>query len=255
MWGTHSRSLILFRHVAFGKPLPLPILSAFFFLGRKYGIRTLFIEAQERLYKEFPLDLGDVDLANVGDSRFIKDAPYAELAIFARKAGLLSILPHILYGCCESYTPREITAGVQTGLSGNSVCNLPVQDQIICLLGYQAIFKAQAETTYSWIHHPGLLSLRCSCSSLRLVSLTRRFTPLPCVSGLDAWDDSGFEYCGFCVEEAKVEHRTGRQKFWELLPSLFDMPTWEELRKEREDLLTEGTTSCTCSYHRSIHIH
>lgn len=29
-------------------------------------------------------------------------------------------------------------------------------------------------------------------------------------------------------------HKTGREKFWELLPSLFGLPPWEELNKERE---------------------
>ncbi|KZP30901.1 hypothetical protein FIBSPDRAFT_814333 [Athelia psychrophila] len=229
------------RHAAPGKPLPLPILSAFFFLGRKYGIRTLFIEAQERLYKEFPLDLEDMEAATVGGWGVIKDAPYVDLAIFARKAGLLSILPHILYGCCDSYTPREITGGVLIGLSDDSVRYLPPQDQIICLSGYQAIFKAQAETTYRWIRSPDHFYFCCACYSSRSLSLSKRFTPLLLVSGLDTWDDSDFDYCGNCVEGAKMEHRIGREEFWELLPSLFDLPSWEELRKERQDLLREGT--------------
>ncbi|KZP13134.1 hypothetical protein FIBSPDRAFT_798094, partial [Athelia psychrophila] len=218
------------EYVAFGRPLPLPILSAFFFLGRKYGIRTLFIEAQERLYKEFPLNLEDMDVSTVGGWGVIKDAPYVDLAIFARKAGLLSILPHILYGCCDSYTPREITAGVLIGLSDDSVRYLPTQDQIICLSGYQAIFKAQAETSHHWIHNLDyFLSFCCVCHSSRLSSLNKRFTPLPVVSGLDTWDDSDFECCGICIDDAKLEHSIGRGAFWELLPSLFDLPSWEEL--------------------------
>ena len=67
------------------------------------------------------------------------------------------------------------------------------------------------------------------------------FTGNPSVAGLDEWgsiDDLSTlkKLCEYCSRIAKSSHRVGRLEFWDQLPSLFDLPPWEELLKEREDM-------------------
>lgn len=39
--------------------------------------------------------------------------------------------------------------------------------------------------------------------------------------------------CEICIDIAKGEHGAGRQRLWNALPGVFDLPAWEELNKER----------------------
>ena len=99
------------RYVAFAEKLPLAVISAFICLGKKYDIRTLYVEAVKKLFQEVPATLAEYDGPTNDKWIVIDDPEYMDLAILARKAGLLSILPYLLFVICSIYSSDEIKNG------------------------------------------------------------------------------------------------------------------------------------------------
>lgn len=62
----------------------------------------------------------------------------------------------------------------------------------------------------------------------------------PPIHGLDTFEDItssslfAFELCDQCIGIAKQSHAQGRKDFWDQLPEVFDLPEWNELKKERD---------------------
>lgn len=224
------------------KPLPLAVISAFVRLGAKYDIPKLRIEGQQRIFDEIPVDPAHPDTGAEEDPTWklvTKPEHWFEVAIFARTTGLLSVLPYALYGCCKQYLPSEIIGGATR--KDGTLISLSVPDQLACLAGYHAIYKAQAETTYSWAYAEtapaGCTSI--ICAHVRDKYLKDHFTALPVIGGLDPFDKLDLRHgglCHVCAYQAQDMHTDGRQDFWELLPGLFSLPSWDELRKEREEM-------------------
>lgn len=214
----------------------MAVLSAFLHLGRKYNITRVRVEARKRLYQQFPFTLAEHDAAgtiwNCINGKPKKET-LLEFLVIARREGLLSILPSILYKCCKLYTESQII-GEQ---------DLPLLDQIVCLAGHRAICRAQARTTYKWMHESETLSANCAtegrCDRARQKYIIRFFTSDPIIAGLDIcsrqpWQSLGL--CQACEKSARGRHEAGRLEFWELLPSLLQLPSWSELIEERLDI-------------------
>lgn len=116
---------------------------------------------------------------------------------------------------------------------------LSVSDQLACLAGFRAICKAQAETTYCWAYTSTSTFANCTsqvCSIFRHNLVVHAFSSSPLIAGFDTFHTlvDPDMFCPACAHQAEGMHNTGREKFWALLPSLFDLPPWEELKKERE---------------------
>lgn len=222
--------------------MPFPVLSAFLCLGGKYDIRKLEIEARRRLYSRFPLTLEEDDVAkrSVHEFEFPAKDPYFQVLKLAHRAGLISILPRVLYYCCETYPESFLEHG---GDVDGSTKTLSVQDQNICLAGREAIFEAQAKTTCEWLCDPDTLS--DVCATPERCNLGRQKAYLATLASahpiaLELWPMSSMrlngELCEECATIAWDMHKDGREYFWEQLPELFDLSTWDVLAKEREDL-------------------
>ncbi|KZP19781.1 hypothetical protein FIBSPDRAFT_790422 [Athelia psychrophila] len=222
------------EYVGLEEALPLPVISAFVRLGTKYDIQKLRIEGKKRIFKEFPADLDHAHSAVRPEWTFVAE-PYCwlELVLFARTTGLLCILPHALYGCCQLYTPSQIMGG--TPQRDGTMVVLSVADQLACFAGFRAMCTAQAETTYSWAYskHPPASCTSTTCSPIRQQVINLNFTSSPLVIGLQKFPYRSV-LCSACADQAEEMHEAGRAKFWVLLPSLFGLPPWEELNKERE---------------------
>lgn len=54
--------------------------------------------------------------------------------------------------------------------------------------------------------------------------------------GVDKW----LKLCSYCMQDLRKMWKDGREKAWEELPQQFGLPSWGELRKARDDHLTEG---------------
>lgn len=236
-----------------GEPLALHIIAAFVCLGQKYDIPTLNHEARKRIYRLFPITLEEHDASNKwGDIDLSVDErrgrhSYFDLLIIARRAGLLSILPLLLYYCCEDYPPSSIKNGFQ--LTALKKACFPLEDQVALLAGYPTISTAQFKTTYIWTI-PSVAPSTCTspeeCRFTRQEYFKKRFifnTRIQKKSRFGALQDwntatAGWQvkFCNHCTEVSRRAHEYGRREFWNMLPSLFDLPSWEELSKERDDM-------------------
>lgn len=118
---------------------------------------------------------------------------------------------------------------------------LSLEDQIACLVGYHTLINTQANTTYSWIYtdtvdYPAIYPM-CRCGPHRKDILIDCFIPVPSVQGLDQWEDSWEPFfCKCCIREVKAAQQLGRQEIWDQLPTIFGLPVWDELLKERVGL-------------------
>ncbi|KZP04934.1 hypothetical protein FIBSPDRAFT_1045358 [Athelia psychrophila] len=231
------------EYVGLEEALPLPVISAFIRLGMKYDIHKLRIEGQKRIFNEFPDALACVETGVNGHWnptwKFVRRPKHwFELVTFARTTGLLSILPFVLYTCCQRYSTFKIM-GVSKQSDGTLI-SLSIQDQLACLAGFQGICKAQAETTFSWVY-ANSRPTNCTsegCSLFRDAYLKFKFTPVPAIAGLETFKSEVRHggLCSVCADHADEMQRKGREQFWLLLPSLFGLPPWEELCKERQEV-------------------
>ncbi|KAF7973894.1 hypothetical protein HWV62_14032 [Athelia sp. TMB] len=229
----------LFRHryLTSDDKMTFPVLAALLCLGRKYNIRKMQLEARKRIYSRYPTSLKEYDAAV---RKWIGLEPPAHSKLcsvltIARRAGLLSILPAVFYACCVTYSVSAVA-------TKPAFCLLP-SDQITCLAGRHAMYDAQAETTFAWVYTAQTLDPNCSspkrCHQARQKCLIDRFLPTPKDFGLDKWSYTSVyidgKLCEECMEAAQEKHEAGRAAFWERLPTLFNLPPWAELSKEREE--------------------
>ncbi|KZP30914.1 hypothetical protein FIBSPDRAFT_976750 [Athelia psychrophila] len=161
-----------------------------------------------------------------------------QLAHLARKEGLLSVLPYVLYRCIQDYSATTLLNGILT--PDGTVRRLAPEDQLACLEGYRCLVKVQADTALTWLYDADTLSDMCIqpniCNQLRHKLLKVNLISKPAVSGLEAWNARHADgLCAPCTQNALWDHDAGREALWEILPELIDLPSWSELEKEREE--------------------
>lgn len=170
------------------------------------------------------------------DVDIIEHSQFMHLAVLARKEGLISVLPYILYECCTIYSTAELLQGIHS--QNHATIILAPEDQLACLAAHTAIIEAQAKTTFRWLYEAEeLMSNYCpeGCYQARQNVISCQFNPLPDLLGLGEWAESySEELCLFCSTAAKEKHSEGRERFWEMLPSIFNLPAWSDLENERE---------------------
>lgn len=160
-----------------------------------------------------------------------------QFTVLARKTGLLSILPYVLYGCCK-LPIRDLVEGVN--VDKVTIC-LSQRDQVACLAGYRAICDVQAETTWKWLYDRGDLSPGCvtkiACKKARSDYHFRVFSPKQRCVGFLPWAKvRAGGLCTACIAVAQERHTAGSAELWKQLPGFFYLPPWSELLKERQNL-------------------
>ncbi|KAF7982515.1 hypothetical protein HWV62_28122 [Athelia sp. TMB] len=237
------------EYLSYGEKLEFPVLSAFLCLGRKYDIRKLELEGRKRIYNEFSTTLQEYDAVGRGIwktsfacPRLSKSYHLLEFLALARRMDLLSILPQLFYFCCSKLHPA---ADLVKGWRDGTYAACSADDQLTILAGFEAIYRAQAKTTFAWLYQRETLAQECAtsyqCELGRAKYLRDMFTPVPFPVGLLTWEYADVNLfrsllCEHCTARARALHEAGRLEFWKLLPSLFGLPPWEELLKEREEI-------------------
>lgn len=221
--------------------MPLAVVSAFVTLGSKYDIERLHVAGKKALYQEFPTVLEDLNA--LGSFKFIEiddhTSHWMQLAQLARKGGLLSVLPYVLYRCIQEYPATSLLRGIEQ--ADGTVRRLAPEDQLACLEGHRRLVREQTNETFAWIYGSGRLSDECLrpkiCNELLHELSKSRSTPEPVVSGLDLWNsmETG-QLCAMCSDISEYLHTVGREALWERLPELLDLPPWSELQKERANV-------------------
>lgn len=222
--------------MALGEPLPIEIVAAFLRLGNKYKIEVLRAEALKRLFHEYPLEVRDFD--EMGHWSMIESGAWviSDTVKLAREQNLLSVLPVALYIVCRDYSAEEIMGSISKS-DGSLRPVLNSVDQCLCLAAYVRLLQTQGDTTLSWINSSSSYP-HCedssTCCAVRQRLICKIFFPVAALGGLGYWEQDWEErMCESCVAIAKDLHDEGRANFWDALPSIFDLPEWAELKKDR----------------------
>jgi hypothetical protein len=210
------------------------VVEIYLRLGTKYHMKEFRTQAVKRLSYEFPATLEEVDAMD-NYSRIDRCTPYVDeiftVINLGRSCNLPRVLPWAFTAACELVSIKDIFR--ETGPT------LSREDQQICMVGWRRLLKKQRVTTFGWLTTGNDACSVSSCRSARHKLLVSRLLPSKYPSGIDLecmplagwqaeWEEN---VCGRCTTVARASHQTGRQKMWDALPSIFDLPEWEELIK------------------------
>jgi hypothetical protein len=202
-------------------------------IGTKYEIEDLRAEGIRRLHADYPSTLELYDELRNGKKLAIDlhIGRSFDIANLARETGTLSVLPVVLYSCCRIFDNEGIFEGCQTQ-DGKPIV-LSSTDQKICILAKDKLLALQARETFGWL---GVGSDQDRCPDSRCKNTKRRifqsiWYPKPKCAALDPWTWSG-NMCLECEVDARGKHAAGRAEIWSQLPSVFDLPEWDELLDE-----------------------
>ncbi|KAJ7039779.1 hypothetical protein C8F04DRAFT_1084798 [Mycena alexandri] len=226
------------------KAIPFAYIASFVRLGRKYEFRNLFNIAVERLAFENPTTLKEYDAlidtlklaaghstTRIVDYRGIRQ----DTLTLARENGLLAILPCayfrvVLRGAADIFKSTLQPDGTTSHLS----CT----DHRICAVGLEKVLATQfrPDSLLGWVilwkPTDGCKSVS-TCQSWRDSFLPRILSLAGSkVYSLSVMSFEDAQLCESCQEQAKPALIAGRTKFWEDLPSFFDLPPWSELRND-----------------------
>ena len=115
---------------------------------------------------------------------------------------------------------------------------LSAENQKACLRGRECLIWAQHDKTFKWMDvtdptlFPDCRSIE-KCNRVRMALFYRTFRGKTVCYALAAWSsDDGDGLCSPCIESSQTMLGAGRAEIWNELPSVFDLPPWEELVKE-----------------------
>jgi len=194
-------------------------------ISTKYHMTQLRGKCIGIIQEKFPSTLAGCDSVL---SKEIKYNPTEIVRVIplAREANVPLVLPWAFYLCTH--------ISVDDILS-NTV--LSWRDKALCLAGKERLWEMQKNKTHRFLFEFNP-SVQCSsgCSLRHYTTLdwrgaeALRIGPHP----LEEYTDwKAFKICGKCLDMMVGQHKEGRQKVWDLLPSLFQLGTWEQISQEQ----------------------
>jgi hypothetical protein len=203
-------------------------------LSTKYHVQPLRQKCINLLTPKIPTTYIWFKGLNHGRGKRYSDFPVDicfQIINLAREANVPELLPFAFYLCAR--LPTNLV------LNGTSAAVLSWKDRAICLAGRAELLHAQRTISYS----PFIdIQQSASCET----------RPSPCVSKIPAttriaWERRIFveihtleicssmpmkrHVCTPCVEHAMLQHREGCEQVWNMLPGIFQLGSWEDIRK------------------------
>ncbi|KAJ7039805.1 hypothetical protein C8F04DRAFT_949202, partial [Mycena alexandri] len=227
--------------------IPFPYIASFVRLGRKYEFRNLFNIAVGRLAFENPATLKKYDaLMDTLELAAGKRVPHSTTRIvnypgirqdtltLVRENGLLALLPCAYYRVL-SYSIDEIFSGISR--PDGTTSRLSSIDLRTCAVGLERVLAMQfmPDSPLGWIilwKPTDDCKSVSTCQSWRDTFISSILISGPKVYSLSVLTLENTQLCVSCKEPAGRAAIAGRAKFWEDLPSFFDLPPWSELRND-----------------------
>jgi hypothetical protein len=212
--------------------LALPHLVAMLRLGRKYNVEPFWKEADRRLVADYPSTWKDyVMLFSEG---------YSEIDIYGSHSLILDIAAPVYEHAPRIVLPAFYLDCLLKDVSSIMDAKLPPALLRTLLVGREA-FSERGGSLLDMLHG------RCpmqACMELRyervhewtkgrkLVEYVRTFS-----FDKDDWTKG---VCPQCVARVNLEYPMRMQNIWDELPSMFNLPPWEELHAEYKSLMDAG---------------
>jgi hypothetical protein len=204
----------------------ITFISGILKLSTKYMMRDVRQKCISVLQSKFPSSIQGCDTLLSSKYLYPPDAIVRAIPL-ARENVVPEILPWAYYISTHISTENLLT----------NHC-LSWRDKALCLAGKERLWEAQKTLTHSFLftfdRSPGCISLCNQTYQLDrqtwkgLESL--RKSPHP----LEPYTDwPNINTCKKCKEQMEKMHRIGREKLWELLPGIFDLGNWKDLREDQ----------------------
>ncbi|KAF7353921.1 BTB domain-containing protein [Mycena venus] len=239
--------------MSFPAPTQFDIVVGVLRLSHKYGVDYLRRRALVHLSSAYQTTLSECDDSSYyGDEsdpscpaslirswEWPDDPAYYLVSVhLAREVDAPWILPYAFY-CLASAYPRKLGVAVYHGAVYNGVSiTLSMQDQQTLVLGHTKQNASSAVDILRFLSYPPKLKgcaspEKCFSERLQAMENNRENLRLSCGHPLGLWDDDEWEWlenlCPACLAALKKTHENARQAFWDELPEIYALPSWEEL--------------------------
>ncbi|KZP18351.1 hypothetical protein FIBSPDRAFT_594452 [Athelia psychrophila] len=225
------------------KKIPLSVLIAYLRLGRKYDIAHLSEIAMSKLPLVYPTTLEARQHIMATSSikrwpRFIDidrtKRQHFLLANLIREQNILQHLPYALFMCAMPDPNDPLEEESWSLFSSNPELNdderyLSTADHLACMRGQKILGQLLIDRTLSWMESCDTCSeQQCLVSKTGLLSFY--LSPIKLGNIFHRWDPRWENMlCPGCVDLCKNINNQGAQDAWNRLPSIFGLPSWEEL--------------------------
>ncbi|KAK7025116.1 BTB domain-containing protein [Favolaschia claudopus] len=219
------------------KVLPLPVIGALLRLGRKYDIKYLFDSAVARLTSEFPATLQELDIAMSSNRKVENIRGYAtmtscnlifDIITLAHENQIFTVLP-LAYYLAAVYKPRALFE-INDNDEGNP--RLPPIHLRRCISGRESLITKQLLPSYvfGWVTKWEFKDCTtvAACRHFRESFLTACLQERALLALNAEW--TAARLCQNCSGHAEKLISAGREKIWNELPEIFDLPPWNELK-------------------------
>ncbi|KZP18355.1 hypothetical protein FIBSPDRAFT_791982 [Athelia psychrophila] len=231
-----------YDHAATDKKIPLSVLIAYLRLGRKYDIAHLSEIAMSKLALECPTTLEArqhiIESSSINWPRFIDidctRRHHFLLVNLIREHNILQYLPYALYICATPDPNDSFEEAPWSLFSPNPESNsderyLSTADHHACTRGQKILGQLLINRTISWIESCDTCAEQ-QCLSFKNVLQPRYLSPIKIGYLFHTWDTTWENMlCPGCVDLCKNINDQGAQDAWNRLPSIFGLPSWEEL--------------------------
>ncbi|KAF8149053.1 hypothetical protein B0H34DRAFT_734667 [Crassisporium funariophilum] len=210
---------------------PLTTLIAFISgllrISTKYDMQQLRQKCISIIQDKFPSTLAGCDMVLSRQYKYIP-AEIVRVIPLARETNVATVLPWAFYLCAQ--------------IGVDDILKDPVlswRDKALCLAGKEFLWEAQKSNTHKFLLEFNQ-ALDCPHNCHRSVASNStmtwqnaeimRITPHPLEEYVD-WKD--VRVCRKCLDMVMLQHRIGREKVWEKLPSYFQLGTWDDIIKDQ----------------------
>ncbi|KAJ6593476.1 hypothetical protein B0H19DRAFT_976247 [Mycena capillaripes] len=225
--------------------LPLLAIGALIRLGRKYDFRNLLDSAVGRLTYENPATLKEYDALcdPVTPRKYTptRIVPYPgllfDIVTLAQDNYIVSVLP------CAYY--RLVLKGLNDFLDGiarddGTVASLAPVDLGRCIRGRERLLHAQLQPGYtcgwyqSWKRAKNCNLGPCikTLDKRLRTHLNHRTPSMKALGHFLPTASNNKDLCATCKQNISELNAAGREKTWNELPGLFDLPAWNELKHD-----------------------
>ncbi|KAF9000614.1 hypothetical protein BDQ17DRAFT_1359229 [Cyathus striatus] len=217
-----------------------PQLVALLRLGTKYQI--LYPASFEKWLER------DKFAMNSSKDSFVERAMW--VVQLARETQVTSLLPSALYVCTNMPDINYILDGIFTA-DGEHI-ELGWLDKRACIRGREKLSRIVRNELFKFA--TPLADPNPECRTPELCALGR----MKLAKGMEtlysraveaswalrlkcpvSWKTYGKDVCDSCMQQAQTQYNSERARIWDLLPEIFDLPSWQELRKQDG---VDGTT-------------
>ncbi|KAJ6519033.1 hypothetical protein C8R45DRAFT_885281 [Mycena sanguinolenta] len=217
--------------------LPLRCIGALIRLGRKYDFKGLLDFATDRLTAEFPATLAEYDAMRATFETI--DWYYGidlDVITLLSENNIFRSLPSACYRTVEMNTLGDLLDGIDK-IDG-TCASLSQTDLRRCAVGQQTLLRKQFQSgnTLGWARRWEFYD----CTSPVVCRMTREHFletymedseilafMKPLLSG-----GHRFKFCAACTRHATESIAAGREKMWNELPGIFDLPPWNALKND-----------------------